>query len=106
MSSEANAAQDHAAGVIAAAPWRMKAVLTLPGYRLAVTFQDDSSATIDCSGVKTAKDSGVYAALSDPSLFEQAGLELGVITWPNGADLDPCWLYDETRGKELWSVPY
>ena len=106
MSSETDATQDHAAGVIAAAPWRVKAVSTLPDYRLAVTFQDGSSATVDCSGVKAAKNLGVHSALVDQALFEKASLELGVITWPNGADLDPYWLYEETRNKNLWSVPY
>ena len=106
MPSETDATQDHVAGVTAAAPWRVKAVSILPDYRLAVTFQDGSSATIDCSGVKAAKDLGVYSALVDPALFEKAILELGVIRWPNGADLDPYWLYEETRNKKSWSVPY
>ena len=25
-------------------------------------------------------------------------LESGAVTWPNGADLDPAWLYDQVAG--------
>ena len=106
MSIEADATQDHTAGIIAAAPWRVKAVSVQPDYRLAVTFQDGSSAVIDCSAIKLAKNAGVHSALADPAVFEQVKLELGVIRWPSGADLDPYWLYEETRGKKMWSVPY
>ena len=28
------------------------------------------------------------------------------LTWPKGADLDPGWLHDELRDKNLWSVPF
>ncbi|WP_261379300.1 DUF2442 domain-containing protein [Denitratisoma sp. DHT3] len=78
----------------------------LPGHRLAVTFKDGSSGTLDLSSVLEAKDAGIYTALADPEFFEQATLELGVITWPNGADLDPAWIYEETRNRKLWSVPF
>jgi len=27
------------------------------------------------------------------------------VTWPNGADLDPTWMYDELKMAETWSVP-
>lgn len=30
---------------------------------------------------------------------------LGVITWPNGADLDPAWMYEQVRENKTWSVP-
>jgi len=46
------------------------------------------------SVVTTAKHGGVFAEIADIHLFEQARLELGVVTWPNGADLDPAWMYE------------
>jgi hypothetical protein len=38
-------------------------------------------------------------------MFEQATLSLGVVTWPNGADLDPAWMYERLREEKTWSVP-
>lgn len=89
-----------------AAPWRVTAVSVLPGHRLAVTFRDGSNAVLDFSSLLKAEDAGIFAALADPALFDQVRLELGVITWPNGADLDPAWIYEETRERKLWSVPF
>jgi len=45
---------DQAAGVIPAAPWRIKALSVLPDYRLAVTFMDGTNGIVDFSAVLTA----------------------------------------------------
>lgn len=105
MSDEAVAAPDSAAGVTPGAPWRIRALTVLPAHRLAVTFNDGRKGVIDLSGAKTAVDSGIYAALADPGFFEKASLELGAVTWPNGADLDPAWMYEMLAGQETWTVP-
>ncbi|MBI4996891.1 MAG: DUF2442 domain-containing protein [Rhodocyclales bacterium] len=105
MPSQATAEKDSAAGVTPAAPWRVKAISVLPDYRLAVTFNDDTSGIADLSSVMKTKDAGIYSALADPAVFEQATLSLGVITWPNGADLDPAWMYERLREEKTWSVP-
>jgi hypothetical protein len=47
----------------------------------------------------------MYATLKDHETFAQATVELGVVTWPNGVDLDPAWMYDELAAAETWSVP-
>lgn len=105
MSSEAATEKDQAAGVIPAAPWRVRSLTVMPGYRLAVTFQDGTSGIVDLSGVLTARECGVYEALKDQSVFEQAYLEIGVVMWPNGADIDPAWMYEEIKKQKTWSVP-
>ncbi len=105
MPSQATAEKDSAAGVSPAAPWRVKAISILPDYRLAVTFNDDTSGIADLSSVTKAKDAGIYSALADPTVFEQATISLGVVTWPNGADLDPAWMYERLREEKTWSVP-
>lgn len=105
MSIQANAEADQTTGVIPAAPWRVKAMTVLPDYRLAVTFQDGTGGIVDLSSVLTARECGVYEALKDEAFFEQARLELGVITWPNGADLDPAWMYEQVTANKTWSVP-
>jgi hypothetical protein len=73
---------------------RLKALSVLPGYRLAVTFRDGTGGIVDLSRVRPDPSHGVFSALADPRLFEQARLELGAVTWPNGADLDPSWMYE------------
>ena len=98
--------QEHrAAGVIAAAPWRVRAVNVQPGYRLSVTCNDGTSGLVDMSGLVASEKAGIYAALKDEKLFNQVSLELGVLTWPNGADLDPEWVHEEIGKNKSWSVP-
>ena len=106
MSSQAIAEADQATGVIPAAPWRVKSLAVLPGYRLAVTFQDGTSGIADLSAVTTAPECGIYKALRDPAVFGEARLELGVVTWPNGADIDPAWMYEQVKLANTWSVPF
>lgn len=56
---------NQAAGVISAAPWRVKALSMLPDYRLAVTFMDDTNGIADFSAVLTATQCGIFEALKD-----------------------------------------
>lgn len=78
----------------------------LPDYRLAVTFQDGLSGVVDFSAVRTAREAGIYRPLADISVFEKAYVDLGVVTWPDGADLDPAWMYERIRDEATWSVPF
>lgn len=107
MSVEARPEEDTAAGVIPAAPWRAKALSVQPVHRLAVTFRDGTTGPVDLSAVEHHPSKGVFAALADPKIFAQARIELGVVTWPNGADLDPLWMYEEILAApdKAWSVP-
>lgn len=89
----------------ALAPWRIRALSVLSDYRLAVTFMDSRHGIVDCSSVCDSSNAGIYAALSDPQYFAQVRLEFGAPTWPNGADLDPAWLYDSLADRESWAVP-
>lgn len=110
MSGETVAQENPAAGVVPApvpaAPWRVKALTVLPGYRLALSFMDGTSGIADCSAIRTADNPGIYAPLREQDYFGQVKLEFGAPTWPNGADLDPGWLYDALRDWETWSVPF
>jgi hypothetical protein len=83
----------------------VQALSILSGHRLSVTFRDGTSGVVDMSGVSDDASCGVYAALVAPELFAQARLELGVVTWPNGADLDPLWMYERVKEEKTWSVP-
>lgn len=106
MPSQATTEENSAPGVIPAAPWRVEALSVLPGYRLSVTFRDGTSGIVDMSAVSTSASSGVFADLAAPDLFAMAHLELGVVTWPNGADLDPAWMYERVLAEKTWSVPF
>lgn len=106
MPNQATTETDQTTGVIPAAPWRVKALTVMPGYRLAVTFQDGTSGIADLSSLATIQNCGVFAALKDPAIFSQARLELGVVTWPNGADIDPAWMHEQIKQQKTWSVPF
>lgn len=106
MPNQAVAEADQAAGVIPTAPWRVKTLNVLPDYRLAVTFQDGTNGIADFAALTTASECGIYEALRDPTVFSQAHLELGVVTWPNGADMDPAWMYEQVKAEKTWSVPF
>jgi hypothetical protein len=106
MSVEASTETGCPAGVTPSTPWRVKALTVLPDYRLALTFNDGVQGVADLSRACVADGSGIYEPLKDPEFFSQARLELGVVTWPNGADLDPAWPYDKLSVTEMWSVPF
>ena len=110
MSGETDAKENPATGVVPAptpaAPWRVKAITILSDYRLALTFMDGVNGIADCAAIRTTDNPGIYEPLREQDYFGQAKLELGVPTWPNGADLDPAWLYDNLRDGKTWSVPF
>lgn len=106
MSIQTIAEADQTAGVILAAPWRVKALSVLADYRLAVTFLDDTSGIVDFSAILSAGKCGIFEALREKTYFDQARLQLGVVSWPNGADIDPAWMYEQIRLSKSWSVPF
>lgn len=105
MSIETSTEDHRTTGVIPAAPWRIKAVNVLPDYRLSVTCNDGTSGIIDMSRLVSSELAGIFSELNDEQLFSQVRLDLGVLTWPNGADLDPEWVHDEVAENKTWSVP-
>ncbi len=58
-------------------------------HRLSVRFRDGLIAELDL-GDWVAKQHGPMATpLQEPAFFAQVWLDHGVLTWPNGYDLDP-----------------
>lgn len=108
MSSDAITQENSTAGVVPAAPWRVKAISVLPAYRLSVTFVDGTSGVVDLSAVRPEPSFGVFSALANRRFFAQARVELGAVTWPNGADLDPSWMHEQISAAEdkTWFVPF
>lgn len=105
MPIETATQENIAFGLRAAAAWRIRAVNVLPGYRLSITCNDGTNGIVDMSALVNSADAGMYAALKDHQMFQQVKVELGVLTWPNGADLDPSWVHEEISKNKTWSVP-
>jgi hypothetical protein len=70
MPSEAATQTDRTAGVVPAAPWRIRALTVLPNYRLALTFNDGTHGIVDLSALQTGEDCGFYEPLKDRPFFE------------------------------------
>ena len=68
----------------------------LGGYRLAVVFDDGSEREVDLSGELEGE---VFEPLREESAFAQAFVdeETRTVTWPNGADLAPEFLFEVGR---------
>ena len=67
-------------------------VRTLEGYKLWIRFKDGVTGTVDLSAELWGP---MFEPLKDMALFSQAAIhpELETVTWPNGADLAPEYLY-------------
>ena len=60
------------------------------GYRIRVTFNDNSERTIDfCQWL----DGPIFEPLKDPEYFRRFFIDGGAVMWPNGADIAPETLY-------------
>ncbi|GMU49797.1 MAG: hypothetical protein AMXMBFR31_20230 [Candidatus Desulfobacillus denitrificans] len=104
MQSEPIAETHQTAGVIPAAPWRLRAVDVLPEWRLAVTFNDGLTGTLDLAELVNGPDAGVFEALRDPGFFARVFLDCGAIAWPNGADLAPEVMHEEILRNGTWRL--
>jgi len=71
-------------------------VRALEGYRLLLQFQDGTVGTVDVTDELWGP---MFEPLKDVTLFAQVSVDkdLETITWPNGADLAPEFLYRIAR---------
>lgn len=101
---------DPAAGVVPvrqpAAPWRVARAQAKPRMRLLVEFVDGTSGEAHMAPfLESARVAGtVFEQLRDPAVFAQVRVELGAVTWPNGADLAPDAMYDAIRAHGSWTA--
>jgi hypothetical protein len=68
---------------------KLTSALPLGGHRLALTFADGFTATLDLG---PALDGPTFAPLLDSATFRALTVEDGVLVWPCGADIDPATL--------------
>ena len=75
-------------------------VKPLEGYRLWLRFHDGTSGTVDLSAELWGP---MFEPLKDKNLFAQATIdpELETVTWPNGADLAPEFLYQQAAAQPV-----
>jgi hypothetical protein len=108
MRTEPDANKDSSVAVvdeiIPRSPWRVTAVETLPDYRLRVVFADGLSGEVDMSKVVRSPKAGVFARLTDASLFAQVRLEYGAVTWPGELDLAPDAMHEAIRQSGKWEL--
>ncbi|MFM9971477.1 MAG: DUF2442 domain-containing protein [Burkholderiales bacterium] len=75
---------------------RVVEVRPLKDYKLWLRFHDGVIGIVDLSGELWGP---IFEPLKDNALFSQAAIhpELETVTWPNGADLAPEFLYQAVR---------
>ena len=61
------------------------ALAFLDGYRVRLTFSDDTTKEIDLTPYLSGP---IFAPVRDPATFRQGQIADGAISWPNGADID------------------
>ena len=83
---------------------RVVEVTVLENYRLRVLFHDGTSGTVDLSSELWGP---MFEPLRDKTLFACAMVhpELHTVTWPNGADLSPEFLYKAVQQSNAAGVP-
>ncbi|MHB0878159.1 MAG: DUF2442 domain-containing protein [Anaerolineae bacterium] len=79
---------------------RVVSVQVLRGFRVRVRFEDDTIREIDLSPLMRGP---VFEPMRrDPATFRSLRVVGGVLTWPNGADIDPDVLYHDL--KPAWAA--
>lgn len=108
MPPEATTQDDRAASVTPAirlaAPWRVREVTALSGYRLFVRFVDGLTGIVDLSALIASPNAGVFTRLRDRALFEQVHVDLGAVVWPGDLDLAPDAMHDAIKQHGEWRI--
>jgi hypothetical protein len=68
-------------------------VKPLPDFRLLITFENGEQKVFD---VTPYLDLGAFRELKDRELFNTARISFDTVEWPNGADLCPEILYEQS----------
>lgn len=102
MHPQSAATQDCPASLTPRSAWRIGQVRALSDYRLWVEFRDGTSGEVHLMRLIHSADAGVFAVLSDPSVFSQVSLLHGAVTWPGEIDLAPDAMYAAIKADGVW----
>jgi hypothetical protein len=102
MRIPATAKEDRSSGLTPNVPWRVSQVAVLSDYRLQIRFVDGTEGEVDMSGLVNRVQAGVFEKLRDRTLFAQAAVSLGAVTWPGDIGLAPDAMYDEIKKNGRW----
>jgi len=80
------------------------AVEALGGFRLRVTFSDGASGVHDFADI-VAEVGPMVEPLREASFFQRVFISLGVLTWPNGYDIDSILLHSEMKAAGELTTP-
>ena len=73
---------------------RVKSVKALPDYMLDIVFRSGEHGLFDC---KPYRDYECLARIWEPDVFEKVVADHGTVMWPDGSDLCPDEVYDNTK---------
>ena len=86
------------------AAWRIAELKTLPDFRLWVRFNDGLTGMVKMADFVQSPQAGVFAALRDESVFAQAYISLGAVTWPGELDLAPDAMHSYIKDFGEWVI--
>ena len=72
----------------------------LGGYRLRVTFSDNTEKAVD---FREWLEGPMFEPLRDPRYFQRFFIDGGTVAWPNGADIAPETIYEAEPAAEFAS---
>jgi hypothetical protein len=87
-----------------AAPWNVADVEALPGFRLWVRFHDGVEGIAGLADFIDSTGTGVFAELRHETVFRQARVLLGAVTWPGDLDLAPDAMHRAITKNGKWIV--
>ncbi len=79
--------------------WDVVDVKSIAPLALRVQFSDGTVGKVQ---FKQSHLTGVFKALKDPVVFQQATIEDGVVTWPGDIDLAPDAMYRAIKEAGEW----
>ena len=79
--------------------WDVVEVQAVSPLTLQVRFADGTAGRVR---FEASHLTGVFEALKDPAVFEQARVEAGAMTWPGDLDLAPDAMYAEVKSRGEW----
>jgi hypothetical protein len=69
-----------------------------------VRFNDGTAGIVDMAAFVNSEEAGVSAPLRDESLFRQAKVVLGAVTWPGDLDLAPDAMHHAIKEHGKWVI--